>query len=213
MRQLTHSSTISSLPFVLLAVQACPPTNTAEQMIMCETDPDSGVVLRCEPGTGDGGEDRCTDVDEDGDGWPTDETPGGGGTTVGFTGEGSGSGGHGDYDSDHDGVPDEEDCDEHPGEVDLPYDIRPMLGQTLKPIRAAFDEKGAQPAALVSVTMEDGGTWRFTELSNDTEFTVTQADCDHEGNRDVGRDRVFVTWRNVDGSTETDHLDIRYCDD
>src|SRR5258707_157956 len=33
-------------------------------------------------------------------------------------------------------------------------------------------------------------------------FPITQADCDHEGNRSKGRDRVFVTWKNASGSTE-----------
>ena len=43
-------------------------------------------------------------------------------------------------------------------------------------------------------------------------FIVTQADCDHEGNRDKGRDRIFISWTNPDGSSEIDHLDLRYCD-
>jgi hypothetical protein len=49
-------------------------------------------------------------------------------------------------------------------------------------------------------------------LQAGTAFTVTQADCDHAGNRDKGRDRVFVTWKNTDQSQSTEHLDIRYCD-
>jgi hypothetical protein len=40
---------------------------------------------------------------------------------------------------------------------------------------------------------------------------VTQADCDHAGNRAAGRDRVVVTWKNADQSEGSDHLDIRYC--
>lgn len=40
---------------------------------------------------------------------------------------------------------------------------------------------------------------------------MTDADCTHVGNRDVGRDRVVVTWTNANGSTQSDHLDIRYC--
>ena len=59
--------------------------------------------------------------------------------------------------------------------------------------------------------MDGGGTWRLTELQAGSSFVVTQADCAHEGNRDIGRDRVVVTWMNLDGSTESDHLDLRYC--
>jgi hypothetical protein len=96
------------------------------------------------------------------------------------------------------------------GEADLPYDVRPAVGQTFK-LDDAFLARGPLPASIVSVTM-DGGDWRLAELQADTAFTITQADCDHLGNRDVGRDRIFVTWKNADGSTQTDHLDMRYCD-
>ena len=87
-----------------------------------------------------------------------------------------------------------------------------QLGNTTTPIADAFAEKGAQPAAIVSVTMDGGGSWRLAELQAGTSFVVTQADCDHDGNRDTGRDRVIVTWSNTDGSTDSDHLDIRYCE-
>ena len=86
----------------------------------------------------------------------------------------------------------------------------PALGATVRPIFDAFAEEGAQPASIVSVTL-DGGSWRLTELQAGTPFTVTSADCDHAGNRATGRDRVVVTWTNTDGSTRSDHLDIRYC--
>lgn len=182
-------------------------TSTTRQLISCETDPQSGTILSCQPGGGDGGEDSCVDVDEDGDGQPSDQDDG---TILRTTPDGADDA---EDDADCDGIPDEDDCDEQPGEVDLPYAVRPALGATVTPIRDAFDEKGAQPAAVLSVVFEDGGSWRQTELSTDTAFTITQEDCDHAGNRDVGRDRVFVTWQNLDGSTETDHLDIRYCDE
>jgi hypothetical protein len=29
--------------------------------------------------------------------------------------------------------------------------------------------------------------------------------------RGTGRDRIVVTWTNGDGSTDSDHLDLRYC--
>ncbi len=96
------------------------------------------------------------------------------------------------------------------GEADLPYDAKLQVGDTFK-LSDAFLEKGPLPDAILEVSM-DGGDWRLAELQSDTVFEVTQADCDHEGNRDIGRDRVFVTWRNGDGSEETDHLDLRYCD-
>jgi hypothetical protein len=141
----------------------------------------------------------------DGDGEPHDT-----GVTV-FTAEPG--------DMDGDGVPDSDDCDNHPGEdnnpdqgADLPYDVKPQLGQTSTPVVDAFLENGTVVPTIVSVTMDGGGSWRLTELQNSTPFVVTQDDCDHQGNRDIGRDRVIVTWQNTDGSTSSDHLDIRYCE-
>jgi hypothetical protein len=95
------------------------------------------------------------------------------------------------------------------GRADLPYDARPGVGESFALVDA-FLEKGAAPMAALDVTI-DGGTWRLAELKSGARFTVSQADCDHAGNRDVGRDRIFVTWQNADGSVETDHLDMRYC--
>jgi|CXWL01.1.fsa_nt_gi hypothetical protein len=95
------------------------------------------------------------------------------------------------------------------GRADLPYDVRPPVGATFR-LLDAFLLKGAPPTAVLDVTME-GGTWRLAELKAGSPFVITQEDCDHVGNRDVGRDRIFVTWKNADGSTETDHLDMRYC--
>ncbi|MBL9013058.1 MAG: hypothetical protein JNL83_02715, partial [Myxococcales bacterium] len=137
-----------------------------------------------------------------------------------FTGSGSGSSDddadsdHDDDDDDDDGIDDSDDCDEHPGEDDdgddddLPYDVRPKLGSTTNPIADAFAARGGQPTAILSVT---GATWRAAELAAGTAFVVTDADCTHAGNRDVGRDRVIVRWTTSDGATHADHLDIRYC--
>lgn len=182
-------------------------TATQGQMITCTTDPGTGEILRCAPGAGDGsGSNTCQDIDEDGDGEPHDDGDDKGGASLTVDG---GSG-----DRDHDGVSDDHDCDEHAGEDGdrdgLPYDIRPKLGATTKPVIDAFAAEGTQPAAIVSITMS-GGTWRLTELQAGTAFVVTQADCDHAGNREVGRDRVVVTWKNADQTQHTDHLDIRYC--
>jgi hypothetical protein len=214
---------VSLLPFGVLA-PACSSSHesTKGQMIECTTDPGTGVILRCEPGDGTGGANTCVDVDENGDGEPGDGADSGDGPVIDLVGRAhDGGGGGGDDgeagDDDGDGVPDSEDCDHHPGEdddgddgdVDLPYDVRPGLGDTTAPIADAFDEKGAQPAAVVSVT---GATWRLAELQAGTAFVVTADDCSHAGNRDTGRDRVIVTWKNVDGSVHADHLDIRYCD-
>jgi hypothetical protein len=201
---------ITLLPFGLLAA-GCGGSEVSStgQMITCDTDPGTGVILRCVPGGGSG-TGTCTDVDEDGDGEPHDEG------TILRTAPGDPDDGD---DSDDDGVPDEEDCDEQPGEddcdsdggVDLPYDVKPELGATTTPIMDAFLEKGQAPASIVSVTLE-GGSWRLPELQAGTPFVVTEDDCSHAGNRDAGRDRVVVTWENADGSTESDHLDIRYCE-
>lgn len=117
------------------------------------------------------------------------------------------------------GVPDADDDggedagDDHGGDrqrSDLPYDVRLEIGDTFA-LSDAFAEKGAQPAEILSVEME-GGAWRLAELQSLAPFTVEAADCTHEGNRDEGRDRIFVSWRNTDGSLDVDHLDLRYCD-
>jgi len=91
---------------------------------------------------------------------------------------------------------------------DLPYDAKLPLGATYF-VEQSFWEKGPSPKKIVKVEVEGG--WRAAELQSNTPFVVTQADCDHQGNKDKGRDRIFVTWENFDGSTETDHLDMRYC--
>ncbi len=202
-------------------------SSTTGQAITCDTDPETGVVTRCEPSDGTPpGPGQCTDIDEDGDGDPDDDdgTPDQGGDNDDDE-PGDDNGGDdssrvapesgSSRDSDDDGIEDEYDCDEQPGGDDdgaeLPYAIKLELGQTTRPIYDAFALKGSQPAAILDVEIDDDG-WRADELVNGTEFVVTQADCDHEGNRDIGRDRIFVTWQRTDGSTETDHLDIRYCD-
>jgi hypothetical protein len=129
----------------------------------------------------------------------------GGGDDQGASGKGSGGDDHGDA-SDHD----TRECVHAGGDADLPYDVHPPLGSTFQ-LADAFLFKGPLPSALVGVTM-DGGSWRLAELQANTPFTITQADCDHQGNRDMGRDRVVVTWQNADGTTDSDHLDLRYCD-
>lgn len=106
------------------------------------------------------------------------------------------------------GVPDAGEEDDE-GEADLPYAVKLEIGDTFT-LTDAFAEKGVQPAEILSVEMEDG-SWRLTELRSLQAFTVDQSDCDHEGNRSRGRDRIFVSWRNTDGSLDVDHLDLRYC--
>ena len=104
------------------------------------------------------------------------------------------------------------DGDEDGDEGELPYDIKMQEGHSYRPIIDAFAEKGGQPASIVSITFDGGGSWRETELLAGTAFQVTANDCAHAGNRDVGRDRVIVTWTNSGGSSESDHLDLRYCE-
>jgi hypothetical protein len=220
-------SLVALLPFGVLAPGCSPSTATKGQLITCTTDPGTGVILRCEPGTGTGsgtgsGGGMCQDVDEDGDGEPHDDGDDTGGTPIlsrGGDDDGDDDGDdhdegddHGDHD--HDGVPDDDDCDEHPGEdanrEDLPYDVRPQLGAMTRPILDAFAARGGQAPEIVSITME-GGSWRLAELKAGAAFVVTQEDCNHAGNRSTGRDRVFVTWKNADQTQSRDHLDIRYC--
>ncbi|MCE9577364.1 MAG: hypothetical protein K8W52_29720 [Deltaproteobacteria bacterium] len=214
-----HLVVAALLPFGALgACTGADQTGTAGELITCSTDPGTGVILRCTPGGGGG---TCTDVDEDGDGDCHDDptivksrTDGGGG------GSDDGSGGTAD-DDDGDGVPNAEDCDERPGEdgddhggggeAELPYDVKPQLDATVTPILDAFAAEGVAPASIDSVTL-DGGSWRLAELQAGAPFVVTPDDCNHAGNRDVGRDRVIVTWTNADGTSASDHLDIRYCE-
>jgi hypothetical protein len=206
--------------FTLIALALCACTggdNTSSrgQMITCTTDPGTGVILSCGTGSGSGGGgNTCQDIDEDGDGEPHDQ-PGDSSARL-APHDGSDDGSNDTADDDGDGIPNSEDCDTHEGEDDggssdgaqLPYDIAPQLGATATPVVDAFASEGAQPASIVSVT---GATWRAAELSAGTPFVITQADCDHQGTRAVGRDRVVVTWTNADGTTASDHLDIRYC--
>ena len=208
------------LPIGVIA--ACSSSNTSSrgQEITCTVDPNTGVIGSCAPGDGSGSN-VCHDIDTDGDGDPHDVnddngSDSGSGAHLVAPGNGSDDGSGSEGDSDGDGIPDDQDCDNHSGEDndshdELPYDVRPALGSTARPIQDAFAEKGAQPAEIVSVTMQ-GDTWRLTELQAGTAFLVTEDDCTHAGNRDAGRDRVIVTWRDVAGGpTQSDHLDIRYC--
>ncbi len=211
-RQTSLSSfLLATLPLAALACSSGSSTTT--QMITCSTDPDTGVILRCEPGSGDdddGGADTCVDVDEDGDGAPHDEA----GTVIYSGSAGDGDGDGVDDVDDCDTQPGEDDCDpedgDDSGESDLPYNIELALGASVTPIIDGFAQEGPQPAEILSITM-DGGSWRLTELQTGVAFVVTDADCAHAGNRDVGRDRVVITWRNTNGETETDHATLRYC--
>jgi hypothetical protein len=196
----------STLALGFFTVACTPDTSTVGQRITCETDPDSGVILRCQPGEGDGSPDTCEDVDEDGDGLPGDDF--GDGTILRRTGT--------DDDKDGDGIPNAIDCDQQTGEddddADLPYNFDMRLGKTYRPIADAFAEKGGQPAEVLSIEMT-GSTWRLAELLAGTAFTVDQADCDHAGNKDTGRDRIVLRWRNADGTVDSDHMTLRYCRD
>ncbi|CAN5858510.1 hypothetical protein BH11MYX2_BH11MYX2_05750 [soil metagenome] len=222
MTRLFSLSLVLSSISAVAAISACSGSenlSSANQLITCTTDPGTGVVLRCEPGDNNGGASSCQDIDTNGDGEPSDDGSGSSVAKHGGSDDGSGSDDENEHpngdDDDNDGIANDDDCDTHAGEddhggVDLPYDVRPPLGATTNPIADAFAEKGAQPASIVSVTM-DGSDWRLAEVTAGTAFVVTQADCDHAGNRGTGRDRIVVTWTNADGSTDSDHLDLRYC--
>jgi len=139
----TLRNTLPVLAIALAASACAPNTSSVGQRITCETDPDSGVILSCQPGEGDGDADSCQDVDEDGDGQPedsddSDDDAGSGSATgdgtLAFTGgEGSDGGDDSstsssdcdsdddgiddgeDDDDDNDGIDDEDDCDEQEG--------------------------------------------------------------------------------------------------
>ena len=208
---------VALLPVGVLAPGCSSSTGSRGQLITCTTDPGTGVIERCEPGGGGSGSGNgsgagtCQDIDEDGDGEPHDTGDDDPIESSGNRDRGGEDGDDGDRDGD--GIDDDHDCDEHAGEdadrEELPYDVRPQLGATTRPIIDAFAARGGQLPEIVSVTMS-GSSWRLTELKAGTAFVVTKADCDHAGNRDIGRDRVVVTWKTATG-TASDHLDIRYC--
>ena len=166
-------------------------TSSTAQEITCTTDPATGVVLQCAAGSGSGGSNECHDMDTDGDGEPHDVD-------------------HDEHtssdsdDDDGDGIPNDQDCDEPPGEDHdkdgdaLPYDVRPQLGDTTTPVVDAFKESGGAVPTIVSVTM-DGGSWRLAELQAGTAFVVTQDDCDHAGNRDTVATASSSTWKRPTG--------------
>jgi hypothetical protein len=134
----TLRNTLPVLALALAASACAPNTSSVGQHITCETDPDSGVILSCQPGDGDADDaDSCQDVDEDGDGQPedtgdTDDDDAGSGSstgdgTIAFTGgsgEGSDDGSDDsstsstDCDSDDDGVDDGEDDDDDNDGID-----------------------------------------------------------------------------------------------
>jgi hypothetical protein len=231
MRTKLSLTLLAVVPAGILAACSSEPTGSTGQQISCDTDPSTGVILRCGSGAGSGsgsgsGSASCQDIDQDGDGEPHDQGDDHGvdGPTHDQNDDHGDDGADHDQDDDHgshatgdrdgDGIPDDRDCDERPGEdgtrAGLPYDVRPQLGATTTPIVDAFAAMGAHPAAIVSIAM-DGSTWRLAELQAGTSFVVSQDDCNHAGNRDTGRDRVVVTWKTADQASHTDHLDIRYC--
>jgi hypothetical protein len=203
----------------------------------CQPGDGSGGPSTCEDIDEDGDGEPSDETDTDTDTGSGSGSGSGSGAVIAFApsdgGDGSGSGSGdmsssscdsdndgvddgNDDDDDNDGIPDTDDCDEQEGgdgdQADLPYDIRMALGQTVTPIHDAFAERGAQPAAIISVEMDGGGAgWRLAELQSAATFTITDADCAHTGNRDIGRDRVIVTWQTTSGHVESDHLDLRYC--
>jgi hypothetical protein len=175
------------LPLFGLLLLACDPANDGDD----SRDRGSRCPSSAPPGT-------C-----DEDGTSSDD----GSSSEDSTGHGeSGCG-----ESEDDGTEDDDGSDDGEDEVDLPYDVKPQVGEMFR-LSDAFLEKGALPAAIVSVEFDGGGDWRAAELQGDVAFEITQEDCDHEGNRDVGRDRVNITWTTANGDEETDHLDIRYCE-
>jgi hypothetical protein len=216
--QLRSHLSLTLMALLPVGVLACSSDHTATkgQLITCTTDPTTGAISRCEPGGGSAGSGAgsgtCQDVDEDGDGDPHDEADDDSGKHASASGDTEGDTDGDDHDGD--GISDDRDCDEHAGEDGmrdgLPYDVRPQLGQTTRPVIDAFTARGGAVPATYTVAMS-GGNWRLTELQAGTAFAVTQDDCDHAGNRDRGRDRVVVTWTNADQTQASDHLDIRYC--
>ncbi len=111
-----------------------------------------------------------------------------------------------DDDRDDDGVCDD---DSVSTALSLPYAVKLAVGETFQ-LSRAFEGNGTP--THISVEMI-GSTWRLAELRADTPFVVDTADCAHEGNRDTGRDRIFVAWTDPTGRRALEHLDLRYCKD
>src|SRR5207249_921179 len=101
-RYLMRSLSIVLVALLPVACTSAPDTSTQGQLITCTSQPGTGVILDCAPGSGSGSG-TCQDVDEDGDGEPhdlDDDQP-----TVTSS-----------DDDDGDGISNENDCDEHEGE-------------------------------------------------------------------------------------------------
>jgi hypothetical protein len=124
-----------------------------------------------------------------------------------------------DDDPDGDGVCGDDDAtsgdagpagDDHGGRrAELPYAVELEEGGSFA-LRDAFRADRPAPVEILEVSMDEG-SHRLDALRSGVSFVVTAEDCAHEGNRGRGRDRIFVTWRNPDGSLDLDHLDLRYC--
>lgn len=126
-------------------------------------------------------------------------------TSPGFgddSGVGGGAGGG--------GSPDDGSCG--CGNADLVYNVDLALGQTFKLTDAFLMKSPYLPKAIISLEMQSPPEWRLAELVANTPYVVDQDDCDHDGNHGQGRDRYEITWENADGSTESDHFTIRYCE-
>ena len=150
-----------------------------------------------------------TSGDEGAGGSDGDEGEGG---DDGDEGEGGDDGDEGEGGDDGDeGAGGDDGGDEDDTDADLPYNVNLQLGDSFQ-LTDAFLMKGSNlPAAVIELTMTAPPEWRLVELQNDTPYVVNQDDCDHEGNHGTGRDRYEITWENQDGSVESDHFTIRYC--
>jgi hypothetical protein len=174
------------------------------------------TTVACDEGTPDDETPRADDAPECGieslpcpDTAPTsaatDDVPSSsddGGSDDGSSSDDSGS--SDDCSTDDDGADEDE-------AADLPYNYDVALGDVVL-LADIFAEEGPQPAAVTSLEPREGD-WRLVELVGGVAFEVTQDDCDHEGSEGTGRDRFDITWQNADGSIESDHFTIRYCED
>lgn len=154
----------------------------------------------------DCGPDTIPCADDDGS-VPSDE----GGEDDGSAEDEGGSDGADECGDDDHGEDGDDDDDDDDNESDLPYNWELELGDTVL-LEDAFLLEGPAPAEIVDVNMDEwGGDWRLDELASGTPFEVTEEDCEHEGNKDVGKDRIEITWVHPDGTEETDHMTLRYC--
>lgn len=108
---------------------------------------------------------------------------------------------------------------------EIPYNLDIQCGESLVPMLAAFNEKTEGQVAFAPHPDATGGcpflvqgaTIAADAVENCLEIVATAAHANTEGSKDLGKDRVEVSWCwHTDSGVEceSDHMTIRYfCDE